>query len=313
MRWRSPVQADLPQCLALHSASKGADTIGERRALQCWSTLLQQPAFNAAVVEVPDAPASERIVGFGAVVFVTRDFADGELANPAPGLNSRLFTSLVNGTPVILDERSLRTNNAGVGLNLVVLVSACRHGLPSDDVSEVRARLTSSFLEVHLGYRFNQLLFEATDGGEVEYTASTQAYRLANDFVEFHRLHPSSPWNRDRGLFVINRSDALAATGSIASLLFEMREPRLHLRSSDQTLAGAALQGRTDPELALALGISLAAVKKRWLALYERIGRLEPALLADAPADGDKATRGPQKRHRVLAHLRQHPEELKPW
>jgi hypothetical protein len=111
----------------------------------------------------------------------------------------------------------------------------------------------------------------------------------------------------------INRSDALNATGSIASLLFEMRERRLHLRSSDQTLAAAAVHGHTDPELALELGISLAAVKKRWLALYDRMGRLEPGLLADATADADKATRGPQKRHRVLAHLRQHPEELKPW
>jgi len=338
--------------------------------------LLQQPAFNAAVVEVPDAPASERILGFGAVVFVTRDFAERELAHPAPGLNSRVFASFVNGTPVILDERGLRTNNAGIGLDLIVLISTCRPGLPPDDVSEVRARLTSSFLEIHLGYRFNQLLFEATDRAEVEYTVSTHVYRLADHFIEFHRLNPSTRWNRDRGLFVINRSDALAATGSIASLLFEMRAPRLHLRTSDQTLAGAALQGRTDPELALALGISMAAVKKRWLALYERIGRLEPALLADAAADGDKPTRGPlrgtsqellrhalrgdtddelaralgittaavkkrwikifedverrvpsfgnlspshdsvrgpQRRHRLLAYVREHPEELRPF
>jgi hypothetical protein len=148
----------------------------------------------------------------------------------------------VNGTPVILDERGLRTNNAGIGLDLIVLISTCRPGLPPDDVSEVRARLTSSFLEIHLGYRFNQLLFEATDKAEVDYTVSTHVYRLADDFVEFHRLNPSTPWNRDRGLFVINRSDALGATGSIASLLFEMRAPRLHLRTSDQTLAGAALQ-----------------------------------------------------------------------
>ena len=229
--WRSPVHADLSRCLDLHPASRGSEILGERRALQTWASPLGRPAFNAAIVEIADAPVSESFVGFGAVVFVTRDFAEAELAAPAPGLNSRVLASVAGGKPVVLDERGLRTNNAGISLDLVVLVSTCRAGLSPNDVSEVRARLTSSFLEIHLGYRFNQLLFEATDAAE----------------------------------------------------------------------------------LALALGISLPAVKKRWLALYDRIGRLEPGLLADAAADADKATRGPQKRHRVLAHLRQHPEELKPW
>jgi hypothetical protein len=312
-RWRPPLEADLTPCLALHPASRGAEIVGEHRALECWRTLLRLPAFNGAVIEIPEAAPPARIAGFGAVVFVARAFADCEMANPAPGLNSRILASVERATPVFLDERGLRTNNAGIGLDLVVLASTCRPGLPPQEMAEVRARLTSSFLEVHLGYRLNQILFEATDRADVEYSISTHVYRLANDFGEFHRRHPLSPWNRDRGLFVISRPDALAATGSIASLLFETRVPRLNLRASDQTLAGAALAGGTDPELAIALGISVAGVKKRWLGLYDRIGRLEPELLADAPADGDRVTRGPQKRHRVLAYLRQRPEELKPW
>ena len=55
--------------------------------------------------------------GFGAVVLVGRNLADGiRLANPAPGLNNRVFASFEGATPVILDERGLRTNNASIRL-----------------------------------------------------------------------------------------------------------------------------------------------------------------------------------------------------
>lgn len=81
VRWRSPVQADLNRCLDLHPASRGTEIIGERRAFQAWASLLGRPAFNAAVVEIPDAAASESTVGFGAVVFATREFAEAELAH----------------------------------------------------------------------------------------------------------------------------------------------------------------------------------------------------------------------------------------
>jgi len=304
---------ELEDCLALHPASLGYELVGEHRAHAAWRVMLSMASFHSAVVENPDSRRSSGIVGFGAAVFVSNVFAAKETSTPEPGLNSRVIASLCGPRPVILDEHSIRKANATGGLDVIVLASTWKQeGLTLDQIAEVQARLAASFLEVHLGYRLNRMLFEATDAREIQYTQSTQAYRLHTSFEDFRNPHHEGTWNADRALFVLTRQEAMAATGSIASLLFEPRQPRLMLHSSDQQLVEAALKGRTDPELALELNVTVAAIKKRWLALYERVGRLQPELLNES-GECSRSTRGRQKKHRVVAYLRDHPEELKPF
>ena len=85
----------------------------------------------------------------------------------------------------------------------------------------------------------------------------------------------------------------------------------MSLRDTDQELLLAALEGLTDAELADVLGLKLPALKKRWASLFDRVGRVRPDLVPQS--DHETAhTRGPQKRHRLLAYLREHPEELRP-
>jgi hypothetical protein len=54
-------------------------------------------------------------------------------------------------------------------------------------------------------------------------------------------------------------------------------------------------------------------VKARWRTIYDRVDAVAGALMPPA-ADGRNSStrRGPEKRRRVLEHLRQHPEELRP-
>src|SRR5262249_56596538 len=119
----------------------------------------------------------------------------------------------------------------------------------------------------------------------------------------------------DRALMISTHEDAMARPGSIPAILYSFREPRLGLSEGHQQLLKAAMQGLTDAQLAESLSMKLPTVKKRWTAIFDRVARsrLDVGNMSDRYDNPDRHTRGPQKRHHLLAYLREHPEELRPW
>src|SRR5262245_27129018 len=93
--------------------------------------------------------------------------------------------------------------------------------------------------------------------------------------------------------------------------MYRYKAPVLRLRPAEQSLLSAALAGKTDAELSAALGVSIEAIKKRWISIFERVEQFKSEILSQTDADSDG--RGPQKRHRVIAYVRTHPEELRPF
>jgi DNA-directed RNA polymerase specialized sigma subunit len=74
------------------------------------------------------------------------------------------------------------------------------------------------------------------------------------------------------------------------------------------------LRGATDDELSDELAISLSAVKKAWSSIYVRAAeRLLDSILDLDPREEQNGDRGRQKKQRLLACLREHPEELRPY
>jgi len=110
---------------------------------------------------------------------------------------------------------------------------------------------------------------------------------------------------------VVTRESALAAPYSAAASIYRYQEPVLRLRPAEQKLLAAALSGKTDAELSAELELSIEATKKRWMSIFERVEQFKREILSQAEADSD--VRGPQKRHRVVAYIRTHPEELRPF
>jgi hypothetical protein len=45
--------------------------------------------------------------------------------------------------------------------------------------------------------------------------------------------------------------------------------------------------------------------------VFDRVAQYKPDIVSAASAETEG--RGPQKRHRILAYLRQHPEEMRPY
>jgi hypothetical protein len=113
----------------------------------------------------------------------------------------------------------------------------------------------------------------------------------------------------DRIFNVVTRAEAAAHQMSILASLFGSRRPVLQLSPAEQELLIAGLHGAPDPELAVVLRVSPAAVKARWRTIFARFSQIIP----DAVQSGDLSVRGAQKRHLVLAYVREHPEELRPY
>lgn len=301
MHWRPFTPADLQHCLDTQPACLGDGIVGRQRALRVWEDLVEHPSFLATVIESERPIAGRTIVGCGMGVFAASAFVDGEVAHPRPDLNSRIIAAIDTNEPILLSREQIGLGNAGAGLDFVNLYGTWRDGvLNAEQLAEVQALLGIGFVEQFAGYRFNRLLKEAIGGSRIALAKATGTYRLVAEFPE-----------HDRALAMVTRDSALAAPYSAAAALYRYRAPVLRLRPAEQALLEAALSGKTDAELSAQLGLSLEATKKRWLSVFDRVGQFKPEILSDERPEGD--ARGPQKRHRVVAYVRSHPEELRPY
>jgi hypothetical protein len=301
MYWRPIAEADLLKCLEIQPACLGDQVVGRSAALRVWKSLLDNPSFQANVIESERPLAGSKIVACGMGVFVTRAFADREIQSPRPGLNSRIIAGIAAGESVVLSRSQIAAGNAGDGLDFVNMYGNWREGiLTADQLAEVHALLGTSFVEHFAGYRFNRVLKEAIGKSSIALARATGTYRLIAEFRE-----------SESALVVATRESVLSAPYSVAAKMYRYRAPVLRLRPAEQKLLAAALAGKTDAELSADLGLSIEAIKKRWMSIFARVDEFKPEILSRAEADSDG--RGPQKRHRVVAYIRTHPEELRPF
>lgn len=305
---------DLEECLGVHTGHIGREIIGHVRALKAWEGLLESVAFNSVVIEARNSVGDPRILAFGASAFVSPEFAAREIADPRPGLNGRVIASIDAGRSVVLSPIDLRSQNTGPGLSQVVLFSTWRRDcLTPGQVQQIKVNLAKASIDLYSGYRLERMLFEIIDETDLEDIRSAKVWQVVSDFADFHAKNPGNRWSRRRSLAVIEKTNALSMTGSAASMFFSYTPPVLRFRHADQQLLGAALEGLTDHELADVLGLNVQTIKKRWASVFDQVSEVMPSLLPCSSHGIDRRTRGPQKRHRLLAYLRRHPEELRPF
>jgi hypothetical protein len=314
MFWRDFRPEDVVTCLEIDPRRLGGELIGKDCAIQSWRVLMESCCFQSAVIETDPYIGGHRIVGFGASICVSRTFADQELANPRPGLNARIMASIDSGAPVILDESALREGNTIGGLDLVVLSPVLRRdALSPDQAAEAQMLIAAAFLDLHAGYRWSRFLTEIHDEFERQnLVEASGVWRVVSDFSEFYRAHPDEKASPGRALAVVTREEAFRVPGQVSGKLFTYREPVLDLQSSEQQLLVAALTGLTDEQLADKLRLGLPAVKKRWRSIFERVSA-RPDLFPGIGDGFEDGSRGRQKRHYILAYVREHPEELRPF
>src|SRR6516164_8034394 len=107
MYWRPISESDLSKCLEIQPECLGDQIVGRSTALRVWKALLDNPAFQANVIESERPIAGHKIVACGMGVFVTRSFADREIKMPRPGLNSRIIAGLASGESMVLTRTQI--------------------------------------------------------------------------------------------------------------------------------------------------------------------------------------------------------------
>jgi hypothetical protein len=310
MSWRPVRPADLEECLSINPKGMGHEIVGRARAVAAWQGLLKSRSFQSFAIESDEPIHRHRIAGFGASVFVSAEFVKREIADPKPGLNARLMSSIASGEAIVPTAKQVAYENAQGSLHLIVLQGGSMlEGLTPEQCQDVLRQVGLAVFSCLDGYQIRIALMETTSAMEIRHAKLFPIWKVRSTFEGFHRHNPGSSWNRDRALFAVDRADgpAFVVPGG------PRREPVLRLRNSDQDLLAAALKGLTDLELAEELGLKLSTLKKRWAAVFNRVANAKPDLLPGLDDNIDGQARGRQKRHRLLAYVREHPEELRPF
>ena len=276
-----------------------------------WLSLLGREAFRAVVFE--DAKDSQvRRVGAGVSVFVSDDFLAELKTPPFFWIGPELIKRIIRGDSPLLSDKEVRQGNANAGLNLMVWEGSFLSVY--SNCIEAHTKMFAAFAEQHRGFALKELVGQPANLDVLEGTIRSGGSLLgATDgrYLEF----PDKPLNEIiKRPFVVGVTRELAAArmGTWMASLFVYQPPHFGFRPSEQRLLLAALQGGTDKDLADTLGISLSAVKKTWRSIYGRVTADDSGLVPNQLWEESTSERGKEKKQRLLAYLREHPEEVRP-
>jgi len=265
-----------------------------------WNALWESETTMGIVVEDLSATRDRaRAMMVGA--YITDRFLE-----ECVGCAEPFILSKIADTPSALVQPSAIAGlNAGRGLNLLVAYMGWEgpeyHVSPAPNL---RAIAVSAFADRHGGNRLRWLFGEV--GGPQLLDLTTRAgCKILNEYPEW-----SDPERGKRYyLMGVSQETAMEAENQWITRMFTYFPPRFHFTEPQRRILVLAREGHTDAEIGAEIGVSADAVKKRWGAIYERVEEVFPHLLPESPLGG----RGAEKRRALLAHLRERPEELRPY
>ena len=313
---RSLEEADIAPCLAFVAGDYAENPGVFPDAPAVWRQLLAAERARGMVLEDVADPNGPRCASFGLSVFVTPDYLAQARHSARPGQAAALAACVRDGGDPVLTTDAARRANAGPGLNLLVLhFWETQAADTPEDLQTIRDKQVETFFFVHGGYRLDGFLLEHRDPRLVRFARDGGA-AVRSEYDAYYQSHPPRSSEGRAILLGFSRAEALTHPGLHIATVFQYTPPRLGFKPREQALLRRALLDETDTEIAQALEITVAAVKKRWAGIYERVADHDPAWFPRAEEEaGDRQgrdTRGQEKRRRLLRYLRGHPEELRP-
>lgn len=277
-----------------------------------WMSLLGSDAFTAVVFE-EFGKDGHRVVGAGVSAFVSDAFVREMKSPPLVWIGPEIVRRISCGNSPVLSDKQMAEMNTRGGLNLYGWHSAMSEegGNRVDFLNAV----FGNFVEVHRGFFINEVLGQADSIGMVEAMFNTGAGYFDPEVHGFvQRPAASAEDILSRPHLIGQTRERVVAGGWLSgSSLFSRQVPQFAFRRSEQRLLRSALQGGTDEDLSNELSVSLSSVRKMWLTIYDRVAARAPEILFERlQACHEESGRGKGKKHRLLAYLREHPEELRP-
>ncbi len=311
LRLRPFAREDAAEALSLLPAWVGMDSADHAGLVALWQRLADQPALVSAVHEDMALPPGHRLQAWGVTLVLPSSWLaqclPGGQADPARCRHAThdVYRALLSGQLALPTDREIGQANAGEG----VVFLAMHYSQHETDLTQPYAlrmlNMANEGLRIsHAGYRIQAFFMQAP-------LADDAWVRTAG----LRRRHePTDPPTPSQTLLygLTQEEAATMLPGQSARLLFEYQAPRFRLSLSQRRLLWLSLFDEQDDELMQRLDVSVHGLKKLWRGIYERIADVEPEFFGEDRDDGD-GKRGPEKRRRVLAYVRQRPEELRPW
>lgn len=288
--------------------SRYGDTFA--RLAYVWADLLNAGCSTSCVVEDLDAAPGDALLGIGVSVFLTDDFIQYVKSSSFFWIGPELILRISRRESPILDPAAIRHANSNDGLNLFVWEADARP-LSEKGFLAFSSEISTGFFEQHLGYKIKEVIAQQPFGRALRGAVQVGGWFLRDGEGRYAPPGDIEALEKSGAPFVLGMTRELAATvpGSWLTTLFHYQRPRIFFTPGEQRLLSCALDEKTNDEIAEAIGLSVSAVKKCWQAIYSRVGCRTPELLPDNCYDGG---RGAEKKHRLLAYVRSHPEELRP-
>jgi DNA-binding CsgD family transcriptional regulator len=280
-----------------------APDIGE----EAWLAFLAHSPHLSVSVEDRDRGLSSRVVGIAQLVFVRDSFVELARVGP-PGPARYACKQLIDGSWPLLTGDEIRMANAAGGLNALVTCCAWRATPGDEEGTSVRAFLHRAFGLYCQGYRFKLVLVPTSGSEPVKYLLHA-GYTVLTDYAGWYRENPPEP-SKDRRPLLMHAaaSDRLTSAGTSASQMFQYASPRFGFSPQEREQLWFTILGYSDPEVAKKMSISRETVKKHWDSVYRKVFDADMCLLPGRLP----GQRGREKRARLLDHLREHMEEIRP-
>jgi hypothetical protein len=313
LRRRPMLLRDAQPCaelIASHSLeSKRYGELAEQLP-SAWEQCLRNGSLISAILEDVES-GTPSLQAFGVSVFVTDEFLHSCKMPRMRWIGPELVRCFVCGNSPALDPKAIRDANSTGGLNLASWAAIL---CPQNETNrnQVQIELMTAFMQEHCGFKLKEIISQQNERIMMEVVANSgglfwdcaqERYVEAHNFdVEEVLQHP----------FILGATRETARQHlSWTTTLFQYSPPRMYPKPAEQNLLSAAIRGLKDEELSCELGVSLSFIKKTWSSIYNRAAEKLPELSL-AIAAGSVPQRGKEKKQRVLAYLREHPEELRP-
>jgi len=279
-----------------------------------WLRLLDFEAKNATVFEEVNG-SHATICCVGVTVFVGDDFVRELKSPPLFWIGPELAKRTVSGYSPVLTDKQLREANSCGGLNLVVWEGCLRPDFLKN--SELHRSTLNTFAGEHRGYLWKEAISSQVECVErLAYVLETGGLLWDTTIGRYVGSLEKTPQEiiKEPHVIGVTRGIEQKRTGSWVGGPFEYHPPQFGFSRGEQRLLLSALSGGTDMELSGDLGTSVSTVKNTWRSIYNRVASHLPELFSDhVDVDAQISERGREKRRRLLTHLREHPEELRPF
>ena len=277
------------------------------KSQEVWDTIWADGhTFGVVVTDLASRQRRDLAILVG--TFVSRSVSERLASSKVPGAHRLLVEMQKAGESPFVRGPQLGELNATEGMHLMlpylgwVGTDHDREPAPS-----LRAIACTAFMDRHAGNRL-QFIFGETCGSVVADLAGRSGFSVLNDYDQWANKQKVEESKRPF-LVGINRDEALRRENQWLVRLFTYFPPRFHFTEHQRQILLLARDGYTDNEIAGILGARSEAIKKRWASIYDRVNEVFPNVLPTVGENG----RGAEKRRALLVHLRDRPEELRPY